>query len=90
MARKPKNKSVYERIEETKSEISLTEQHLTELKSQLENLFAEKDDLEMRQTWQLLKDKGMTINDIQKMLLKQNNEENKQEKESTIKDIKTK
>jgi hypothetical protein len=74
MARKPKNKSVYERIEETKSEISLTEQHLTELKSQLENLFAEKDDLEMRKIWTTIKGVGMTIEDVQKILLKQNNE----------------
>lgn len=81
MARKPKTKSVYEKIEEVESEITLTEQHLIELKSQLESLLAEKDDLEMRQTWAAIKNTGMTIEDVQKILFKQNNNEDKQIKE---------
>ena len=70
MARK--SKSVYERIEETKLEITSTEQTLIDLKSQLEVLLAEKDDLEMRQTWAAIKNNGLTIEDVQKMLEKQN------------------
>lgn len=70
MARK--SKSVYERIEETKLEITSTEQILINLKSQLEVLLAEKDDLEMRQTWAAIKSNGLTIEDVQKMLEKQN------------------
>ncbi len=70
MARK--SKSVYERIEETKLEITSTEQILVDLKSQLEVLLAEKDDLEMRQTWAAIKNNGLTIEDIQKILEKQN------------------
>jgi len=66
MARK--SKSVYERIEETKLEIASTEEHLAELKSQLQNLYDEKDDLEMRQAWAAIKDSGLTIEDVQKML----------------------
>lgn len=70
MARK--SKSVYERIEETKLEITSTEQILIDLKSQLEVLLAEKDDLEMRQTWAAIKSNGLTIEDVQKILEKQN------------------
>ena len=70
MARK--SKSVYERIEETKLEIISTEQILIDLKSQLEVLLAEKDDLEMRQTWAAIKSNGLTIEDVQKILEKQN------------------
>ena len=68
MARKAKSVSVYERIEKVQSEIALTEQHLVELKAELEELFAEKDDLEMRETWAAIKNKGLTMDDLQKIL----------------------
>ena len=68
MARK--SKSVYERIEETQSEIISTEQNLARLKSLLEELNAERDDLEMRQTWASIKEKGMSIEDVHKLLEK--------------------
>jgi len=70
MARKPK--SVYTKIEETKSEIILTEQTLVKLKKQLEDLLKEKDDLEMRQTWDAIKYAGLTMTDIKMFLEKQN------------------
>ena len=70
MARK--SKSVYERIEETLSEINSTEQLLAELKSQLQNLYDEKDDLEMRQTWAAIKNNGLGIEDIKRFIEKQN------------------
>ena len=69
MARK--SKSVYERIEETLSEIQSTEQRLVELNTQLQGLYDEKDDLEMRQIWTAIKSKGLTIEDMQKLLEKQ-------------------
>lgn len=69
MARKPK--SVYSKIEETKNEIALLEQNLAQAKSYLEELEAERDDLEMRQAWAAIKDKGLSIEDIQKLLDKQ-------------------
>ena len=68
MARK--SKSVYERIEETQSEIISVEQNLARLKSLLEELNAERDDLEMRQTWASIKEKGMSIEDVHKLLEK--------------------
>ena len=68
MARK--SKSVYERIEETQSEIISVEQNLARLKSLLEELNAERDDLEMRQTWASIKEKGMTIEEVHKLLEK--------------------
>ena len=77
MARKPKNLSVYERITDTLSSIESTEQQLAELKSQLQNLYKEKDDLEMRETWKAIKDNGLTIEDVQKLLEKQSKTTNK-------------
>jgi hypothetical protein len=68
MARKPKN-SVYDRIEETKLEIAKTEQYLAQLKLQLEDLLHEKDDLEMRQSWVMIKESGMTFEEVQKLLM---------------------
>jgi Cu/Ag efflux pump CusA len=69
MARK--SKSVYERIEETKSTIATLEQELEEAKSHLIELEAERDDLEMRQAWSAIKEKGLSIEDVQKLLAKQ-------------------
>lgn len=71
MARK--SKSVYERIEETLSNITSTEQQLAELKSQLQNLYDERDDLEMRETWAAIKNNGLSMEDIKKFLEKQIN-----------------
>lgn len=70
MARVKKQKTVYERIIETEQEIVLTEQKLSELKQQLEEYKNEKDDLEMRQTWSTIKQNGLTMDDIQKLLEK--------------------
>jgi len=69
MGRKPKSTSVYERIEETKSKIISTEQHLVQLKSQLETLLQEKEELEMRQAWEMIKNNGMTLEEVKKILL---------------------
>jgi regulator of replication initiation timing len=70
MARKQKSISIYEQIENVQNEIISTEQCLAQLKSQLENLLAEKDELEMRQTWTAIKESGLTMEDIQKLLEK--------------------
>ena len=69
MARKPK--SVYERIEETESRIAVLEEELAQSKSHLIDLLQEKDELEMKETWSLIKEKGLTPEDIQKLLSKQ-------------------
>lgn len=73
MARKPKSISVYERIENVKTEIAATEQHLDQLRYQLEELYAEKDDLEMRETWSKIKNSGLTLDDIKQMLESRSN-----------------
>ena len=69
MARK--QKSVYERIEETEANISSLEQELAQTKAHLVDLLNEKDDLEMRQTWSILKEKGLNFEEIQKLVAKQ-------------------
>lgn len=70
MARKPKSISVYEQIENVQNEIISTEQHLAQLKSQLKDLLNEKDELEMRQTWSAIKENGLSMEDVQKLLNK--------------------
>ena len=70
MARKPR--SVYERIAETESKIASLEEELAQSKSHLIDLLQEKDELEMKETWSLIKEKGLTAEDVQKILLKQN------------------
>lgn len=69
MARK--QKSVYERIKETEANIASLEQELAQTKEHLVNLLNEKDDLEMRQTWSILKEKGLNFEEIQKLISKQ-------------------
>ena len=68
MARAKKQKSVYERINETQNEIELTQQKLTSLNTLLQELYKEKDDLEMRQTWASIKNLGLSMDDIKKIL----------------------
>ena len=74
MARKSKQQSVYERIAETKEKITSLEQELVQSKAYLEELLQEKDDLEMRQTWASLKEKGINFEEIQKLIAKQKTE----------------
>lgn len=64
-----KSKSIYQKIEETRSQIESTEQQLIQLKAQLEELLKEKDELEMKQAWQLIKNKGVTIEELTQLLL---------------------
>lgn len=61
-------KNVYERIEDKKNEILEAEQLLATLNEELETLYSEKDDLEMKQLLEAMKSKGLTINEaIEKM-----------------------
>lgn len=69
MARK--GKSVYERIEDKRQEILALEENLTQAKAQLVELESEKDDLEMRQTWAAIREKGLSFDEIQKIIAKQ-------------------
>lgn len=65
MARKPISKSVYDRIKIIETEIKNTETHLNELNSQLSALFLEKDELEMRQAWKMIKEKGLSVDELE-------------------------
>lgn len=89
MARKSKSKaSVYERIEDTLQKIKNHEEQLAELRVFLNELYAEKDDLEMRQTWATINEMGLSMEDLAKLLSKQfvsqikdNKEEHAEQKE---------
>lgn len=56
-----KTKSVYERIQEKQDEILKTEEMLKTLNYELQELFQEKDDLEMRLLLQKVKEKKLDI-----------------------------
>lgn len=60
MAR-PSKKTVYERIEEQKNKILETEDLLKTLREELQELYVEKDDLEMHQLLDMMKANGLTI-----------------------------
>ena len=62
MAR-PNRKSVYERIEDKLQNIKETEELLVQLNNELQELYSEKDDLEMRQLLEAMKSKGLNINE---------------------------
>ena len=61
MARKLK--SVYGRIEDKLQNIKETEELLAQLNNELQELYNEKDDLEMRQLLEAMKSKGLNINE---------------------------
>lgn len=66
MARTSK-KSVYERIEEKLQDIKNTEALLALQNEELQTLYLEKDDLEMRQLLEMMKSKGLTIDEAAKL-----------------------
>ena len=57
-----KSKSVYERIAEKEQNIKEAEDTLKRLNEELQELFAEKDDLEMRQLLSQMKANNLDIN----------------------------
>ena len=61
MARKSKQQSVYERIEDKKQEIKELETLLELRNNELTLLYQEKDDLEMRQLFEQMKNNGLSI-----------------------------
>ena len=60
MAR-PNKKNVYERINDQRDRIKETEELLVKLNDELQVLYEEKDDLEMRQLLDMMKSNGLTI-----------------------------
>ena len=62
MAR-PSKKTVYERIEDQKNKIKETEELLVTLNEELQTLFTERDELEMRQLFEMMRSKGLTIDE---------------------------
>ena len=61
-------KSVYEKIEDTLNQIKITEDTLNSLNKTLTNLYQEKEDYEMRQAWNTLKQNNISISDLEKLL----------------------
>ena len=78
MARKPK--SVYERIEEKEQEILETKELLQRLNEELVVLNNEKDDLEMHQLFELMRAKGLSINEAVELLHSSNTQQEEDKK----------
>ena len=85
MARVSK-KSVYERIEEKLQDIKNTEELLALQNEELQTLYSEKDDLEMRQLLDMMKSKGLTIDQAAK-LFEDDLVEEKVQKKKTKKEV---
>ena len=84
MAR-PSRKSVYERIEDKKLSIQETEELLAQLNNELQELYTERDNLQMAQLFEAMKTKGLDIEEALKLLhtsgsSNENNEDNEQDK----------
>ena len=85
MARKPK--SVYERITEKEQEILETKELLERLNDELSVLNEEKDDLEMHQLFELMRSKGLSINEAVELFQSSNYVEKKEESKEIKKRI---
>ena len=84
MAR-PTRKSVYERIEDKLQNIKETEELLAQLNNELQELYTERDNLQMAQLFEAMKTKGLDIEEALKLLhtsgtSNQNNKDNEQDK----------
>ena len=67
MAR-PSRKSVYERIEDKLQSIKETEELLVQLNNELQELYTERDNLQMAQLFETMKAKGLDIDEALKLL----------------------
>lgn len=63
-------KTVYERINDVKGEIAVTEEKLSQLNLQLKDLCAERDALEAKQLFKQMKEQGLDIKMALNMLKK--------------------
>ena len=61
-------KSVYERIEDKKLSIQETEELLVQLNNELQELYTERDNLQMTQLFEAMKTKGLDIEEALKLL----------------------
>lgn len=68
MARRPKTTSIYDRLAENEQNIISTENTLKKLKLEREELLKEKDDYEMRQAWSKIKEQGLSLQEVEKLL----------------------
>ena len=79
-------KSVYERIENKKQTIKETEELLVQLNNELQELYTERDNLQMTQLFEAMKTKGLDIEEALKLLhtsgtsAQDNKQDNEQEK----------
>ena len=65
-----RGKTVYERIEDTRSKIAAKEQELSELRMQLKTLEEERENLEMHQLFELIKNNGISFEQAKSILIK--------------------
>lgn len=68
MARRPREISVYDRISDVQDKIAQEEAILSDLRSQLGELEKEKELLEMNQIWTLIKERGLSLEEVQNLI----------------------
>lgn len=66
MARR--QKTIYEKIEDSRTIIAELEKKLKEENTVLDSLLQEKDDMEMRQAWSLLKNNNISVDKLTSIL----------------------
>ena len=73
-----REKTIYERINDTKAEISMTEEKLSQLKIQLDNLYSSLYDMyartsenEMRELFNLIEGRHIPLSEVVKILEQQ-------------------
>lgn len=66
MARR--QKTIYEKIEDSRAIIAELEKKLREENTVLDSLLQEKDDMEMRQAWLLLKNNNISVDKLTSIL----------------------
>lgn len=73
-----RGKTIYERINDTKAEISMTEEKLSQLKIQLDNLYSSLYDMyartsenEMRELFNLIEGRHIPLSEVVKILEQQ-------------------
>lgn len=69
MARTPKNTSIYDKLNKNEQDIISAENLLKQLKLEREILLQEKDNYEMKQMWEFVKEHNLSLDEAKKLII---------------------